>query len=209
MEHDGRTDSLLRLAEIERQIADMRRELVGERTKAPPPRGKFQAVRVRVGEGEYAITSAAVREIVRYARLTTIPGCLAPVLGALNLRGERVPVLDLPRLLGAGTRPPDLRAAIVVVEVHGGPVGFLVDRVLDVATIDGDLLDAADGRLDHSRFIAAVSCAESRMLQLLDLPQLVSPTELLLLDAELSGLPAPAPAGEDTSAETADEGGWG
>jgi hypothetical protein len=54
-----------------------------------------------------------------------------------------------------------------------------------------------------------VSCAESRMLQLLDLPQLVSPTELLLLDAELSGLPAPAPAAEDTSAETADEGGWG
>jgi purine-binding chemotaxis protein CheW len=209
MDHEGRNDSLLKLAELERQLLDLRRELGADRTKAPPPRGKFQAVRVRVGECEYAVTSTAVREIVRYARLTAIPGSLTPILGALNLRGERVLVLDLPRLLGAGNRSPDLKAAIVVVEVHGSPVGLLVDRVVDVATIDGDLLDAADGTLDHSRFVAAVSCAESRMLQLLDLPELVSPSQLLLVDAEVSGLRAPTPLTRNASAEAPDDGGWG
>jgi purine-binding chemotaxis protein CheW len=183
MDVEARTEALARLAGLERQLDELRRTLGAHRTRFPPPRGSFQAVRVVVGDGDYAVTSAAVREIVRYARLTPVPGAPVAVRGVLNLRGERVAVLDLRRLLGAADTRPDLKTVILVFEAYGKAYGLLVDRVIDVVTLNGDDVDEHKMAVDRSPFVSAAWCRESRVLQLLDVAEIVSPTAVALAEA--------------------------
>src|SRR5215471_3905760 len=185
MDTESRTEALARIAGLERQLDELRRTLGAHRTKFPPPRGLFQAVRVVVGDGDYAVTSAAVREIVRYARLTPVPGAPAAVRGALNLRGERVAVLDLRRLLGAGDTRPDLKTVILVFEAYGKAYGLLVDRVIDVVSLNGDEVDDGKTAVDRSPFVSAAWCTGSRVLPLLDVAEIVSPTAVALSEAHL------------------------
>lgn len=185
MDVEARTEALARLAGLERQLDELRRTLGAHRTRFPPPRGFFQAVRVVVGDGAYAVTSAAVREIVRYARLTPVPGAAVALRGMLNLRGERVPVLDLRRLLGAGDTRPDLKTIILVFEAYGRAYGLLVDRVIDVVTLNGDDVDDSKSAVERSPFVSAAWCTESGVLQLLAVAEIVSPAAVALAEAHV------------------------
>ena len=87
-------------------------------------------VTFRLGGQLYATPLAAVREIVRLAGLSALPGMAPPLAGVIDLRGEPLPVLDL--------RPPTpvpsprARAGDVLVLQPAGPdpaVGVAVDGV--------------------------------------------------------------------------------
>lgn len=164
----------------------MQHELALERPRVELPAGRFEAVRVLVGRDEYGVPCIVVREIVRYARLALIPGASDVIAGALNYRGTVVPVIDVPRRLGIGPTRLDLKTPILVVDVHGSYVGLLVDRVADVVTLDGALLEHAPGGLADSHFVAAAASVAGRLLQLFDLDELVSRAELTALEKELS-----------------------
>ena len=80
-----------------------------------------------IGREVYALDLAALRSVVGDPQVFVIPTAPAAILGALNLRGEIVAVLDTARVLGVGTL---------------GPVGF-------VAVVDhpyGTVALAAEGR---------------------------------------------------------------
>ncbi|HWT21988.1 MAG TPA: chemotaxis protein CheW, partial [Solirubrobacteraceae bacterium] len=62
----------------------------------------MQALVLPVGADRYALELADVREVVRGPAITPLPGAPAAVLGALNLRGAVIPVLDTAALLGTG-----------------------------------------------------------------------------------------------------------
>lgn len=189
MQNDERQRYWTRLAELERELRRVQCELALERPRVELPAGRFEAVRVLVGRDEYGIPCAVVREIVRYARLALIPGASENIVGALNYRGTVVPVVDVPRRLGAGATRIDLKTPILVIDVHGSYVGLLVDRVADVVTLDGSLLERAPGGLADSPFVTAAASVHGRLLQLLDLSELVSRAELTALENELSSPP--------------------
>jgi purine-binding chemotaxis protein CheW len=176
-----------RLAELERELRRVQQELALVRPSVELPEGRFEAVRVLIGRDEYGVPCEAVREIVRYARLTRIPGASDLIAGALNFRGTIVPVVDVPRRLGVGQTRLDLKTPIVIVDVHGTCVGLLVDRVADVVTLDGSRLERSSGGLADSPFVAATASISGRLVQLLDLGELVSRAELAELENELSG----------------------
>jgi purine-binding chemotaxis protein CheW len=133
---------------------------------------------VLIGPDEYAIECAVVREIIRYARLSRIPGTSEIIAGALNFRGTVVPVVEVPRRLGVGSARLDLKTQIVVVDVLGTYVGLLVDRVADVVTLDGASLEPSSCGLAESPFVAATASVSGRLVRLLDLDEVVSRAEL-------------------------------
>jgi len=66
----------------------------------------------------FAIGNLAIKEIIEYDSLTTVPMMPACIRGVINLRGAVVPVIDLSARFG---RPPTnvtKRTCIVIVEIE-------------------------------------------------------------------------------------------
>lgn len=97
---------------------------------------------VRVGERQYAIPVAQVREVFRAERVTHVPGAPALVRGIVNVRGAVVTVLDLAELLGAGRA---VTSTSVVLLEHGSRlIGLAVDAVCDVHVQEATPSDAGE-----------------------------------------------------------------
>ncbi len=87
----------------------------------------------------YAFPVQAVREVARALEVTPVPGAPPAVRGVHSLRGEVLPVLELATLLGLGGGEAD---RVVVVEDGGRRAGLVVDELLDVRDLPGELQGA-------------------------------------------------------------------
>jgi purine-binding chemotaxis protein CheW len=135
---------------------------------------QLQLVTFEVAGEEFAVDILAVQEINRMMPLTRVPASPPAVEGVINLRGKIIPVLDLRRRFGmpVGERTDQMR--IVVVEVHGRVIGFIVDSVHEVLRISSSIVEPAPAMVCSvdSEFIAGVGKLEDRLLILLDLDRL-------------------------------------
>jgi purine-binding chemotaxis protein CheW len=88
----------------------------------------------RVGDQNYGVPAAQVREVARLPKLTSVPHGPHGLLGVANFRGEVLPVLSATLLLG-GTGGAEERAILVEGQ---SPVALAVEQVETIA-------DRADG----------------------------------------------------------------
>jgi purine-binding chemotaxis protein CheW len=135
---------------------------------------QLQLVTFEVAGEEYAVDILAVREINRMMDLTRVPQSPAEVEGVINLRGRIIPVVDLRRRFGMASAERTESSRIVVVEVGGRVLGFVVDRVHEVLRVSGDIVEPAPAMACSIRsdFIAGVGKLKDRLLILLDLGKL-------------------------------------
>ena len=75
----------------------------------------------------------ALREVVRAPLLTGLPTAPALILGLFNLRGEIVPLLDTPALMGLSRLPGWSFAAVVRSSL--GPAGLAATALPEPATL--------------------------------------------------------------------------
>lgn len=109
-----------------------------------------QHLTLTVGGELYAVSLAAVLEILQVGAMTPLPMTPAFVRGVMNLRGSVVPVLDLNARFGGARVALNRRSCIVIVQVEREhddapavqPMGLLVDAVQEVLTIPADALEA-------------------------------------------------------------------
>lgn len=111
----------------------------------PAPAGESAALVLmcfQVDGQEYGLPLSLVREIRRVHTSTPLPGQDAASLGAMNFRGEAIPLLDLRRLLGLPdtAKAVDDQRAVVVLAHRGRHVGMVVDDVVDVLRVQPEEL---------------------------------------------------------------------
>lgn len=88
-----------------------------------------------------------IREVATLGHITVIPGAPPGLAGAVNLRGNLVPVLDPAVLLGlAGAAPVRQGDAALVVEDRGVVAALQVAQVHEVATCTTEGDHVTDGR---------------------------------------------------------------
>jgi purine-binding chemotaxis protein CheW len=131
---------------------------------------------VPVGLDLFAVPMEAVREVVRAPRLTRLPTAPARMLGLFNLRGEIVPLLDTPALLGLGPIPDWLFVAVVRSSL--GPAGLAASALPEPV----DLSEPVGS--SESPATAGTYAVGQRLAVLLDVEE--------LLGASLSGTHLPA-----------------
>ncbi len=138
----------------------------------------LQLVSFRVGEEEFGLDILRVQEIIRIQPLTRVPNLPDYIDGVFNLRGEVIPVIGLRTRLGLEKQPSDKQTRIVVVEVHGQTLGFMVDSVSEVLRIRSGTVEPIP-RLGNSErdYISGVGKLDCRLLLLIDLERLMSGTE--------------------------------
>ncbi len=95
----------------------------------------------RVGDLICALPVAAVREIVPALGAARIPGAVDGVEGLVNVRGRLVTVVDGRRMLGRAAGEPGAEPSILLLQVHGRPLGLLVDQVHDLVHVPASALE--------------------------------------------------------------------
>ncbi|MCC6243333.1 MAG: chemotaxis protein CheW [Gemmatimonadaceae bacterium] len=113
---------------------------------------------VEVAGQTCGIPITQVREVVRIARITRVPGAPASVRGVINVRGAVVTVLELSVLLGAQRA---VTGTSVVLLEHGTRwIGVAVDAVRDVREIpESDSQSTRAGADDITPIDAVALCA--------------------------------------------------
>lgn len=112
------------------------------RAAGSPVAGDVEVLEFTLGDERYCVDIANVAEIVDAGEITTVPGTGDHVEGVMDLRGTTTRVVNPKRVLAAEDETPGER--IVVVDLDGGTVGWLVDEVHRVAALDGDVDDTID-----------------------------------------------------------------
>jgi purine-binding chemotaxis protein CheW len=145
------------------------------RRRADAPEARREWLTFRLGQEDYGIEIAHVREILKAPVITEVPRAPAHVLGVIMVRGEVIAVFDPRRRLGLTPATPGPRARVVVCDAGEGPRGLLVDGVSQVVRLPASALEVRPGGVGgvSADCIAALGRERDQLYILLDLPALL------------------------------------
>jgi purine-binding chemotaxis protein CheW len=162
---------------------------LAERTDGPvtgPPDGSARAavegdgqqfVTFHVEHEVFAFPMASVREIIRMPEVVRVPLSPPTLEGLANLRGQILPVINLRRRFQFPQTDYNDATRVVVVE-QNGLVGFVVDRVASVMTVEPqqvEPIDVINTTIDTDLLVGILkNVAGSRMVMVLDISRLVN-----------------------------------
>ena len=120
-----------------------------------------------------------MQEIVLRGRETAIPRAPGYVVGIMNLRGRVIPVVDLLRRFSLGDAGKTA-SQVVVVDLRGSQVGFIVDLVTEVLNVPlGKMEPPPETVVDGPvRAVSAILQLGDRLASVLDLDLAFAPEEL-------------------------------
>lgn len=121
------------------------------------------------GKELYGIPLEKVQEITKVEPITPVPGMPPALLGAMNLRGEILAVVDLRPLLKSTSYPPKNNARLIIVSHENESVSLLVDAIGDIVSVpEPDVSDT-----NHFILYQAV-LPDSSLLNILNLSRILS-----------------------------------
>ena len=126
----------------------------------------------------FAVPLLQVRELVEYQQPKPLPNTRPSCVGAINLRGEIVGLIDL-RIRFGLPQTKLQRAALMVCESSHGTIAAIVERVLSVTTITPDEIDRSrnlqpSATKQAQLHITGVARKEQDVINLLDLVELLN-----------------------------------
>ncbi len=142
---------------------------------------QLQLVTFGVGDELFAIDILAVQEINRMMTITRVPQSPDCLEGVINLRGRIIPVVDLRKRFGLDVTEHGQDSRIIVIEVRGCVLGFIVDRVNEVLRVDSAVVDAPPPMAGGigGEYVRGVAKLDKRLVILLDLERLFGDSHAL------------------------------
>ncbi|MGL5774289.1 MAG: chemotaxis protein, partial [Aeromonas veronii] len=124
----------------------------------------------------FAIGTLKVKEIVPYTQLTAIPHSHPTVLGAANMRGATIPVIDM--AMAVGYRPISKEEMphcfIIITDCRRTLVGFLVRGIDKITECNWRDIAPPPTALGHHLFVTGVTRVNGQLIQLLDVELILS-----------------------------------
>ncbi len=139
----------------------------------------LQLVTFLIGNEEYAVDILYVQEINRMIQITKVPNSPEFVEGVINLRGRVIPVIDFRTRLGLPKKPHENSTRIIVVDVLGNILGFIVDAVREVLRIPSNITEPPPQLASgiDTEYIKSVGKLEDRLIILIDLDKIFAQPE--------------------------------
>jgi len=132
-----------------------------------------------LGQEEYGVEILKIQEIKGFSAITPLPNAPAFIKGVLNLRGTIVPIVDLRKKFSLPEVGYTKFTVIVVVQIQGKIMGFIVDAVSDVLNVAAaDIQPTPDlyGQVDIS-FINGLAKTGEKLVILLDIEKVLTASE--------------------------------
>jgi len=139
----------------------------------------LQLVTFKVDNEEFAVDILKVQEINKMITITRIPNAPPFVEGVINLRGKIIPIVDLRKRLGFEGKSYDKSTRIIVIELDGMVLGFIVDSVSEVLRISDSTVEPPPSLVAgvESDYIEGVGKLDNRLLILLELKKIFSASD--------------------------------
>ncbi len=149
-----------------------------------------------LGKEEYAIEILKVQEIIGLMSITPVPNMPSYIRGVLNLRGKIIPVMDLRSRFGLPPVDDTTETCIVVVQDGHYRMGTVVDKVSEVADIDGANIEDVPsfGNTASSEYLSGIGKHEDTVKLLLDVSRVLFDVPRELMQKEAMPLEAEAEA---------------
>ncbi|NMM29124.1 MAG: chemotaxis protein CheV [Glaciimonas sp.] len=163
---------------------------VDERTKLTA-NNKFELLLFRLGEAVnaerselFGINVFKVREILAMPTITSVAGALPHMLGVANIRGQIIPVIDLPAIVGC--TPKSGLNILLVTEYARSTQAFAVESVEEIVRLEWSQVLSAESSMVGG-MITSIARLDgdidgTRLAQVLDVEQIlhdVMPTSQL------------------------------
>ncbi|WP_423198917.1 MULTISPECIES: chemotaxis protein [unclassified Cupriavidus] len=143
---------------------------------------QFELLLFRLGDADasgqselFGINVFKVREILVMPTVTTVVGAEPSILGMADIRGQVIPVIDLPRLLAC--KPGTGLNIMLVTEYARSTQGFAVEAVEEIVRLDWSQVVSAEtsvkGGLVTSIAKLDVGGENPRLVQVLDVEQIL------------------------------------
>jgi len=139
----------------------------------------LQLVTFHIENAEYGVDILHVQEIIRMIDITHMPNTLEHIDGVINLRGNVIAVMDLRRRFGLVPRTHDSQTRIMVVNLAGTVMGFVVDAVSEVLRIPAGTVAPPPPVMEtvDAQYVIGVGKLEDRLLILIDLEKIAGEPE--------------------------------
>lgn len=132
-----------------------------------------------MAEEQYGVPVGQIQSIERLLPVSRVPKTLPFIKGVMNLRGVVTPVIDLRERFGFPADEPTDETRIIVVQVNGMSVGLIVDRVIDVQTVEESAIDPPPSVVGgvQAVYLNGVAKMDDRILILVNLNRVLSAVE--------------------------------
>lgn len=127
------------------------------------------------GGRTFALGTLKVKELVPYRSVTPIANQHPNVKGALHVRGNTIPVIDLSEVIGRKPIPEEnlANAFIIVTDCQRKLVGFVVSSIERIVEINWRSIQQPDKNLGNHVFITGTVEIEGKLIQLMDIELLL------------------------------------
>ena len=134
----------------------------------------LQLVTFKLEDEEFGVDILKVQEINKMMNITKIPNAPFFIEGVINLRGKIIPIIDLRKKLGFQSKEYDKATRIIVIELDGLVIGFVVDSVSEVLRIPSSTIEQPPSIIGgvESEYIEGVGKLDDRLLILLELKRI-------------------------------------
>ncbi len=132
---------------------------------------EFEIVEFNIGNVNYGINVAKVREVITRVPVTAMPQAHPYIDGLFTLRGKAIPLVNLPRCLNAQTAGTPRN--IIVTEINNYNIGFLVESVSRIHRISWKEMEPAPEVGDQSRVVGIIKMKD-RIVLLLDFETIIA-----------------------------------
>lgn len=132
---------------------------------------EFEIVEFSIGQVNYGINVAKVREVITRTPVTNMPQAHPYIDGLFTLRGKAIPLVNLPRCLNVETNAEPKN--IIVTEINNYNIGFLVENVSRIHRISWKDMEPAPEVGDQSRVVGIIKM-EDRIVLLLDFETIIA-----------------------------------
>src|SRR6185369_985010 len=140
----------------------------------------IQLVSFNLDQEEYGVEVLKVREIIRMNTITHMPNTPHYVDGIINLRGKVIPIVSMRKKFGLMEADNNSHTRIMIMDIAGELMGFIVDSVSEVIRISGTEIQpspsVAGGGIEQDCIAGVINLSE-RLLVLLDLDRMFSSEE--------------------------------
>jgi two-component system chemotaxis response regulator CheV len=152
-----------------------------EGTAATGAGNQFELLLFHLGEAAdskrrelFGINIFKVREIMVMPQLTKMVTAPPHVLGVANIRGQIIPVIDLPALTGCTPRKGE--GILLVTEFARTTQGFAVEEVTEIVRVDWKHVLSAEGR--GGQLVTSIAridgdAPDSRLAQVIDVERIL------------------------------------
>lgn len=125
----------------------------------------------------YAVPLSSVERVLLMVAVQPVPGAPRVVLGAINLAGRVVPVVDLRRRLGLPSREYGLDAHLLIVQTARRTLALTADEAIGLAEVDAASVAPTEVVLPGLGRIAGIAALPDGLLFIHDIEAFLTPEE--------------------------------